>query len=189
MFIKKGGREVSDELVEKVRAGNDHAFRMLIETYKQTIYRTVYSVLRNQKDAEDVTQEVFIKIYTSLPQYKNQGFKTWITRIAVNHAIDLKRKRERQKEELQDEHSSEANLGLTDDVEAVFFRNERRKQVLRKLNDLPEGYRDVVYGYYIKQKTFKQIAEEQQIQVKSVEVKLYRARNWMRKHWKEEDFS
>ncbi|MGW6663661.1 RNA polymerase sigma factor [Peribacillus sp. NPDC055009] len=180
---------MTDELVEKVRAGNDHAFRMLIETYKQTIYRTVYSVLRNQKDAEDVTQEVFIKIYTSLPQYKNQGFKTWITRIAVNHAIDLKRKRERQKEELQEEHSSEANLGLTDDVEAVFFRNERRKQVLRKLNDLPEGYRDVVYSYYIKEKTFKQIAEEQHIQVKSVEVKLYRARNWMRKHWKKEDFS
>ncbi|WP_318285104.1 hypothetical protein [Peribacillus simplex] len=41
----------------------------------------------------------------------------------------------------------------------------------------------------MKEKTFKQIAEEQQIQVKSVEVKLYRARNWMRKHWKEEDFS
>ncbi|MFC9597732.1 sigma-70 family RNA polymerase sigma factor [Peribacillus butanolivorans] len=180
---------MTDELVEKVRGGNDHAFRILIETYKETIFRTVYSVLRNQKDAEDVTQEVFIKIYTSLPQYKNQGFKTWITRIAVNHAIDLKRKRERQKEESHEVQTSEAHLGLSDDVEAVFFRNEKRKQVLRKLNDLPEGYRDVVYGYYIQEKTFQQIAEEQRIQVKSVEVKLYRARNWMRKHWKEEDFS
>ncbi|MFD4928548.1 sigma-70 family RNA polymerase sigma factor [Peribacillus butanolivorans] len=180
---------MTDELVEKVRGGNDHAFRILIETYKETIFRTVYSVLRNQKDAEDVTQEVFIKIYTSLPQYKNQGFKTWITRIAVNHAIDLKRKRERQKEESHEVQTSEAHLGLSDDVEAVFFRNEKRKQVLRKLNDLPDGYRDVVYGYYIQEKTFQQIAEEQQIQVKSVEVKLYRARNWMRKHWKEEDFS
>ncbi|MFB7638524.1 sigma-70 family RNA polymerase sigma factor [Peribacillus butanolivorans] len=180
---------MTDELVEKVRGGNDHAFRILIETYKETILRTVYSVLRNQKDAEDVTQEVFIKIYTSLPQYKNQGFKTWITRIAVNHAIDLKRKRERQKEESHEVQPSEAHLGLSDDVEAVFFRNEKRKQVLRKLNDLPEGYRAVVYGYYIQEKTFQQIAEEQQIQVKSVEVKLYRARNWMRKHWKEEDFS
>ncbi|MFB6799912.1 sigma-70 family RNA polymerase sigma factor [Peribacillus butanolivorans] len=180
---------MTDELVEKVRGGNDHAFRILIETYKETIFRTVYSVLRNQKDAEDVTQEVFIKIYTSLPQYKNQGFKTWITRIAVNHAIDLKRKRERQKEESHEVQTSEAHLGLSDDVEAVFFRNEKRKQVLRKLNDLPEGYRDVVYGYYIQEKTFQQIAEEQKIQVKSVEVKLYRARNWMRKHWKEEDFS
>lgn len=113
---------MTDELVEKVRAGNDHAFRILIETYKQTIYRTVYSVLRNQKDAEDVTQEVFIKIYTSLPQYKNQGFKTWITRIAVNHAIDLKRKRQRQKEEPHEERSSEADLGASDDVEAVFFK-------------------------------------------------------------------
>ncbi|MFE4351725.1 sigma-70 family RNA polymerase sigma factor [Peribacillus butanolivorans] len=180
---------MTDELVEKVRGGNDHAFRILIETYKETIFRTVYSVLRNQKDAEDATQEVFIKIYTSLPQYKNQGFKTWITRIAVNHAIDLKRKRERQKEESHEVQPSEAHLGLSDDVEAVFFRNEKRKQVFRKLNDLPEGYRDVVYGYYIQEKTFQQIAEEQQIQVKSVEVKLYRARNWMRKHWKEEDFS
>lgn len=52
---------MTDELVEKVRAGNDHAFRMLIETYKQTVYRTVFSVLRNQKDAEDVTYKSLSK--------------------------------------------------------------------------------------------------------------------------------
>ena len=180
---------MTDELVERVRAGNEHAFRILIETHKETVFRTVYSVLRHQKDAEDATQEVFIKIYTSLPQYKNQGFKTWMTRIAVNHAIDLKRKRDRKKEESHEEQPTKAHLGLSDDVEALFFQNERRKLVLQKLDDLPAGYREVVHDYYIKEKTYQQIAEEQQIQVKSVEVKLYRARNWMKKHWKEEDFS
>ncbi len=185
----KGGREVTDALVEKVRSGNDHAFRILIETYKESVFRTVYSVLHNQKDAEDATQEVFIKIYTSLPQYQNQGFKTWMTRIAVNHAIDLKRKRDRKKEVSHEEQPSEGHLGLSEDVEALFFQNERRKLVLQKLDDLPAGYREVVHDFYIKEKTYQQIAEEQQIQVKSVEVKLYRARNWMKKHWKEEDFS
>ena len=80
--------------------GSDHAFRLLVEKYRNDVFRTVFAVLRDQKEAEDAAQEVFMKIYTSLPQYENQGFKTWMTRIAVNHAIDVKRKLARRKEEV-----------------------------------------------------------------------------------------
>jgi len=73
----KGGREVLDDgLIEKIKSGNDHAFRLLVEKYRNHVFHTVYGVLRNEKDAEDAAQEVFMKIYTSLPQYEKQGFKT-----------------------------------------------------------------------------------------------------------------
>ncbi len=72
---------MTDQLVEKVRAGNDHAFRMLIETYKQTIYRTVYSVFGIKRMQKMFTQKSLSKSNTSLPQYKNQGFKTWIPEL------------------------------------------------------------------------------------------------------------
>lgn len=181
---------MDDVLIEKVKSGNDHAFRLLVERYQPHIYISVYAVLRNQKDAEDATQEVFLKIYHSLPQYENQGFKTWITRIAVNHAIDMKRKHvQRREDRMVEVQSSNLKVAHTESTEDVALENELRQLVRNRLDELPDNYRDVMIGFYIKEKTYQQLAEEQHIQVKSIETKLYRARQWMKKHWKEEDFS
>lgn len=187
---RRGERVISDTiLIKKVLEGNDHAFRLLVEKYQQEVFRTVYAVLRNQKEAEDATQEVFIKIYTSLPSYGNQGFKTWISRIPVNHAIDVKRKQARNREETVE--VLEANgLGTPcDGVEKEVIEGNRRKLVRTRLEELSENYREVIYGFYIEEKSYQQLAEEQKVQVKTIETKLYRARHWMKQHWKEDDFS
>ncbi|SIA55942.1 RNA polymerase sigma factor SigE [Mycobacteroides abscessus subsp. abscessus] len=153
------------------------------------MFRTIFAVLRDRKEAEDAAQEVFIKIYSSLPQYEDQGFKTWITRIAVNHAIDVKRKRDRRREDSLEYAGYELHGTQKEAVEAEVMNKERRKRVREKLHQLPDNYRDVIYDFYIAEKSYQQIAEEQNVQVKTVETKLYRARLWMRKHWKEDDFS
>lgn len=176
-------------LIEKIKSGNDHAFRLLVEKYRTIIFHTVFSVLRNEKDAEDATQEVFIKIYTSLPNYKNQGFKTWITRIAVNHAIDIKRKKVRRQEDQQVEYDDVIHITSTETVEVAVIQKEKRRLLRERLKELPENYREAVEDYYIHEKTFQEIAIKQNVQPKSIEVKLYRARQWMKKHWKEDDFS
>ncbi|WP_246042004.1 RNA polymerase sigma factor [Robertmurraya kyonggiensis] len=176
-------------LIKKILSGNDHAFRVLVETYRTEIFRTVYAVLRNQKDAEDATQEVFIKIYHALPQYENQGFKTWMKRIAVNHAIDIKRKHERRREEIVEALEYDALVSTRDHLENKVIKLEQRRLVRERLAELPENYREVVHDFYIAEKSYQQMAEEQQVQVKTIETKLYRARIWMKKHWKEDDFS
>lgn len=174
-----------DPLIEKAKNGSEHAFRMLIEMHKQYVFKCIYGVLRNQKDAEDASQEAWMKIYSSLPQYENQGFKTWMTRIAVNHAIDCKRRQARQKEDLVDDLPERESR---DAVERRLLKNEQKQLVLRHLEEVPESYREVIEGFYIKEKSYQQLANEQHVQVKTIETKLYRARLWMRKHWKEEDF-
>lgn len=176
-------------LVEKVLDGNEHAFRLLVEKYRNDVFRTVFAVLRDQKEAEDAAQEVFIKIYSSLSQYENQGFKTWMTRIAVNHAIDVKRKLARRKEEVIEGLGQQALGTPKDSVEKELMENERRRLIRNRLEELPENYREVIYGFYIAEKSYQQMAEEQQVQVKTIETKLYRARHWMKKNWKEDDFS
>ena len=172
-----------------MREGNEHAFRLLVEKYRNDVFRTVFAVLRDQKEAEDAAQEVFMKIYTSLSQYENQGFKTWMTRIAVNHAIDVKRKQARRREEVVDALKQQALGTPRDSVETEIIENDQRKLVRKRLDELPENYREVIYGFYIAEKSYQQMAEEQKVQVKTIETKLYRARSWMKKNWKEDDFS
>lgn len=187
---RKGEREIDDQvLIKKILSGNDHAFRLLVEKYRTELFKTVYAVLRNQKDAEDATQEVFIKIYHSLPQYENQGFKTWMKRIAVNHSIDLKRKKARKPEEMVESLEYDSLATTRDRIEEEVINKERRELVRKRLGELPENYREVICDFYIAEKSYQQIAEEQQVQVKTIETKLYRARLWMKKHWKEDDFS
>ncbi|WP_238985093.1 sigma-70 family RNA polymerase sigma factor [Bacillus kwashiorkori] len=154
--------------------------------FKNDVFRLVYGVLRNQKDAEDAAQEVFLKIFTSLPKYENQGFKTWISRIAINHAIDIKRKQARMREEVSDTYLETASEERS--VEETIIQEEKRRKIQERIRDLPENYRDVIYGYYILEKSYEQLANEQQVQVKTIETKLYRARVWIKKHWKEEEF-
>ncbi|MEH6905223.1 RNA polymerase sigma factor [Neobacillus drentensis] len=186
----KGERTINEEaLIEKVLDGNDHAFRLLVEKYRNDVFRTIFAVLRDQKEAEDAAQEVFMKIYLSLPQYQNQGFKTWITRIAVNQAIDIKRKQARRREEVAEELELPLAGIAKDSVEKEILETDRRRLVRKKLDELPDNYRDVIYGFYIAEKSYQQMAEEQNVQVKTIEMKLYRARHWMKRNWKEDDFS
>lgn len=175
-------------LIEKIKLGDDEAFRLLVEKYRNDLFRVIYSVLKDQKESEDATQEVFMKIYTSLPKYENQGFKTWITRIAVNHAIDVKRKQQRRREDISETVNLDLDDGKRKDLESEVIHRERRQLVRERLNELPDNYRDVIYGYYIAEKSYQQMALEQNVQVKTIETKLYRARIWMKKHWREEDF-
>lgn len=187
---RRGEREISDQvLIQKVKSGNDHAFRLLVEKYRLDVFRTIFAVLRDEKEAEDAAQEVFMKIYTSLSQYEDQGFKTWIKRIAVNHAIDVKRKKDKRREDSIESAGYDIYGSQKEQVETEVINRDRRKLVLQRLDELPDNYRHVIYDFYINEKTYQQMAKEQNVQVKTIETKLYRARIWMKKHWKEDDFS
>jgi len=171
-----------------LEGGDANAFREFADTYSQYLFQVAYSVLRSVKDAEDVTQETMMKIYSSLPQYRGQGFKTWITRIAVNKAIDYKRSHDRKREALTDEWEQHLPVARSvNPVEEIVLKRQERELIRRKIRELPDSYRDVVFAFYIEEKSYQQIAEEQNLALKTVESKLYRAKKYMKKHWKEEE--
>ncbi|WP_227521439.1 MULTISPECIES: sigma-70 family RNA polymerase sigma factor [Bacillus] len=175
-------------MIREAKLGSEKAFRLLVEKYKKYLFKIVFSVLRNEKDAEDATQEAFIKIYYALPNYENQGFKTWITRIAMNHSIDTKRKQQRQKEQVTETEHLTNLYGESDNTVPPLIRKQEKEFLQKRIDDMPANYREVILAYYITEKSYQEIAAEQQVEVKTVETKLYRARKWMRAHWKEEDF-
>lgn len=182
-----------------MRNGGPEHYRPFVQAYGPYIYKTVYAVLQSPHDAEDVTQETLLQIYRSLPNYRMDGLKTWITRIAVNKAIDFKRSRARRPEQFIDDdgidrkETSFAGEGMlaampAPAAESVAIRQEELRQVQAKVNEMPDQYRSVVTAFYIEEKTYEQIAAETGLALKSVESKLYRARSWMKKHWRKEDF-
>ncbi|WP_240644584.1 RNA polymerase sigma factor [Paenibacillus paeoniae] len=182
-----------------VQGGGPEQYRPFVQAYGPYIYKTVYAVLHSPHDAEDVTQEVLLLIYRSLPNYRMDGLKTWITRIAVNRAIDFKRSKARRPEQLMEQEGVDRQKTefLADGMlsampapaaESIAIRQEELSYIQAKVDELPDRYREVIHAFYIEEKSYEQIAAETGLERKSVESRLYRARNWMRRHWREEDF-
>jgi len=163
-----------------------------VKAYYDHVYRTAYAVLHHHQDAEDVTQEVFVQIYRALPEYRQQGLKTWITRITVNRAIDARRKLGRQKvhacddQQLQEQAEGQWQEELSTEQQVI--RQERQQLIQEELEQLPQHYRDVIQSFYMEEKSYEEIAVEQGLERKSIESRLYRARLWLKRHWRKEDF-
>lgn len=175
-------------MVAKIKAGDERSLQLLIDQYRQALFKAAYAILRNEEDAKDVLQEAWIKIFYALPQYEGSGLKTWLTRIVVNSAIDLKRKRERQSNKINDVMQDIMSDAQYATIDSKLLKKEQRILIRSRLQELPENYRDVVKAHYLEEKSYKQIAEELCMKPKTIEMRLYRAREWMRKHWKEEEF-
>lgn len=185
----KGESHIQDEqLLQRIQKGDEHAIRILIEKYKFYVFKIILGVVKDHGLAEDIAQETFIKMIDALPSYRSQGFKTWISRIAINKAIDVKRKQARQREDLQDETLFKQTF-QTESTEIEWFSKAKIERIHRMLDELPENYREVVKAFYLEDKTYQEIAEEFQLEPKNVEMRLYRARKWMKTNWKEEDFT
>ena len=87
-------REFESEILTRVVAGDVDAFEYFVVTYQKRITRFVYTLLRDPADADGITQDVFVKAFRALPEFKGQSaFETWLTRIAINAVRDHIRRR------------------------------------------------------------------------------------------------
>ncbi|WP_246625228.1 RNA polymerase sigma factor [Fictibacillus nanhaiensis] len=167
-------------------SGNEQAFRIFYEKYRPYLFRTIHPIAKTSEDTEEILQDVFLKIFHSLPEYQHQGLKTWMARIAVNKAIDFVRKKQRKPKEDGSEKEIYFIQGSLCQPEQAFFEKETRQDLHRKLEGVPQNYREVLTAFYLEDKSHREIAENQGVQEKTIEMKLYRARQWVKEHWKED---
>ncbi len=132
-------------LVEEARRGGTEAFAELARRYQRRIFRLIYGMTRNSLDADDLTQEVFLAAFKSLPTFgRKSGFYTWLYRIAVNHALNFLKKRRREKER----DDFDENLTPSDDVgaassspEGSSIRGELEDKIRQAIDSLPPHLR------------------------------------------------
>ncbi|MBQ8867793.1 MAG: sigma-70 family RNA polymerase sigma factor [Bacteroidaceae bacterium] len=154
-----------DALVALYSKGNNQAFDILLERYKDKLYSYIYFSVRNEELAEDVFQETFVKAIVTIQQgrYTENGkFAAWLTRIAHNLIIDLFRQEKNENVVSNDETEVDLfnNIKLSDDTIETKLVNEQVLSDVRRLVDfLPDNQREVVYMRFYQDLSFKEISE------------------------------
>lgn len=92
----EGRREAIEEVVEQVKSGDKHAYQAIILQFERQMYTYCYYILKNHAETEDAVQEIFIRAYEHIHQYKRQvSFSAWLYKMAYHHLINIKKKQSR----------------------------------------------------------------------------------------------
>jgi RNA polymerase sigma-70 factor (ECF subfamily) len=163
-------------IVSQIIAGQKELFRLLVERHERAVYGMGLSFFRNAEDASDFVQEVFFKVYRSLPRFEGRSrFSTWLYKIAYNTAVNgIRRQKEyrslAEEEVLRDEDTPERNL----------LRSAAREAVLEALGDLPERYRVCVDLFFFYDRSYQEIETITGYPVNTIKSHVFRAKKLLR---------
>jgi RNA polymerase sigma-70 factor, ECF subfamily len=187
--------QLSDaEIMLRVREGDDSGFSILIEKYRKQIVHFMFRMSRNQAVAEELAQEVFLRVYRSRQTYRAEAkFSTWLYRIAtnlgVNHARDTKYERTAQNVYLD---QPDAETGTTPDVadsslsvEQELVRDERMTAIRKHVMALPERQRNAVLMHKYQEMDYKEIGEVLKLSESATKSLLFRAYQTLRENLKD----
>jgi RNA polymerase sigma-70 factor (ECF subfamily) len=182
------------EIMLRVREGDDVGFNFLIEKYRKPIMSFMYRMVHNQAVAEELAQEVFLRVYRSRQTYRAEAkFTTWLYRIAtnlgVNHARDTKHERAAQTIYLD---QPDPETGTTPDVadmhpgaEEEMVKDERMKAIRKHVMALPERQRTAVLMHKYQGLDYKEIGAVLRLSESATKSLLFRAYQTLRERLKE----
>ncbi len=174
------------ELVELVLAGDQNAFAELVERYKDAVQNLSYRMLSNTTEAEDVTQETFVRAYTQLATYKPvHKFSTWLLSIASHLAIDQLRRRRFLTLPLEDVPFLEWVADFGAGPEETALEGEQQDEIQAYLKRLPSKYRAVIVLRYWYDFSYEEIASALNLTSALVKARLHRARELLARYMKE----
>ncbi|MGE5653595.1 MAG: RNA polymerase sigma factor [Bacillota bacterium] len=148
---------------------------MIVNLYRRYIFAVVLPIVKNPADAEDISQEVFIRAYERLASYQGGSFKAWLGQIAVRSAIDHWRKLKRRPDTPLDE--------VTALPEKAVISLDDRLTLSAMLSSLSSQQQEAIQLYYYQGLSYREIAARLGVAEKTVESLLYRARGHLRHEW------
>jgi len=169
-------------LVAACQDGDETAFRKLVEKTQEDVYNLAYHMLGTVQEAEDMTQEVYIRVWRSLSDFRGDAkFTTWLYRITTNTCLNRRRHFARRLHVVDDEDALEESIAKHGDPAETTMREEQKAVLWKTVSYLPSKYRTVIDLFYQKQLTYKEIAELLDIPLGTVKGHLNRARKALAK--------
>ncbi len=172
------------DIIEVCRKGNKHAYRLLIERYKDAIYSIALRFTRDPGTAEEVTQETFVKAWKHLHRFEGRSkFSTWLTAIAVNKAKDMIKGKQRiiNMEDMDtgiENRFEESNR--EEGPEQILMNEELGIQLRRLIGELPVHYREAFMLRHIDLLSYEEISSILAIKVEAVKMRVFRAREMLK---------
>lgn len=178
-------------LIKKAVEGDQDAFAKIVDQYKNYVFAIILNFIKDYNEVENVAQEVFLQIFISLPNYKNDNFKAWIGRITSNKSIDwIRKKKSKFKEEIlenEDYLIDNPDFSHRETPEEILLDKERKEAISKLCKSVSPIYEDVIVKFYLEGKSYEEIALEEGVTVKTIASRLYRGRNMLKEKWREED--
>jgi RNA polymerase sigma-W factor len=179
-------------LVERCLRGEEKAFEELLHKYRSPVYSICYRMARNHSDAEDLAQEVFIRIFSVLERYDpSYPFSSWLYRITSNLCIDFLR-REKDRTVSIDKPVSSGDGEMPRQIPSKGARPDREvesQEMISALEEaigmLPQHYRIIVILRHQEQLSYEEISDNLGIPLGTVKARIHRARNMIKKFFRE----
>lgn len=182
------------DLVHRALARDGDAFRTIMRTHNQRLYRIARGVVRNDSEAEDVVQEAYLRAFTHLESFRGDStLTTWLSRIVINEALGRLR-RNRQTADLVRSNDRGAAAQIIqfpcntncDDPERAMAQRQILQLVERATDNLPDTYRSVFMARVIEGLSVEETAELLNLRPETVKTRLHRARHLLRKQLDEQ---
>ncbi|MCL1786959.1 MAG: sigma-70 family RNA polymerase sigma factor [Defluviitaleaceae bacterium] len=169
------------ELIEQCLTGDEYGFEELVNRYKNLVYSIIFRQTKNHEDADDIAQEVFIKVYRNLAKYTPEfKFSTWIMRITSNHIIDLHRKKKMETVSYETYTAEGGTIGTTDSPEAEYIRQEQTDRINKIIDGLPELYKTPVILYHQHGLSYQEISDTIGEPISKIKNRIFRGRKLLK---------
>ena len=165
------------ELLEAIASQDSKAFRQLVDRHQNQVIGLAYKFTRNNQDAEDIAQEVFLNIWKKAKKYRGESqVSTWIYRITVNTSLNYLRKHKRDKDAVSEEHLAGIPDSASKQPDQALETATNKKIFYDALAELPEKLRVPFVLNKIEGLSYKQVAETLKISLPNVESRIFRAK-------------
>ena len=180
------------ELIEQLKQGDETAFRTIVEQWQDMVYNTILGIVQNETEAEDLAQDVFIKVFEKIGTFKGDSkFSTWLYRIATTTALDYLRSRKRKKrsgflQSLGGGGNEEKDQIPDFHHPGVSLDNKERAAVLFKaIDDLPDNQKAAYTLHKLEGLSYRDVSEVLNTTVSAVESLMSRANQNLRRQLEE----
>lgn len=169
---------ISDQhYIDKILHGETNAFAVLVDRYKDMIFTLALKMVKNREEAEEVAQDTFIKIYSSLNKFKGDSkFSTWIYKIAYNTCLDRLKKNKKEDLNISIDEFSAHLIKTMDNALSALEDKERKQTIQNCLNLLPSDENFLLTLFYFEDQSLEEIGKIMSTNANNVKVKLFRSR-------------
>ena len=196
-MAKEGTLMNDDDIVKKLKRGKNKYFPEVIKKYKKVVYNHARSFLRNQQEAEDATQEIFINVYNNIKKFRGDSkLGTWIYRITVNVCKNKLKQLQRLRAPIIEERDEEGeddrmlkNLKEKEEnrPDSLFDSGSLKATVFKRIGELTEEQKNVIILRDVDGMSYEEIAKIMKLSVSAVKSKLFRARENLREKLEKDD--